>query len=89
MFCKYTYLQWCKQVNLEIFLGHSLIEKAFKLCKKFEQYEVFSYLIEGFEVLHTQSREYMVADIEEYMNHKKAISNGIIAYSLMSIIRFL
>jgi hypothetical protein len=39
--------------------------------KDFEDYDVFSYLTNGFEVLHTQSREYIVADIIEYMANRK------------------
>lgn len=39
--------------------------------KEFEQYDVVSYLTEGFEVLHTQGREYIVADIKDYIHHKQ------------------
>jgi hypothetical protein len=37
----------------------------------FEKYDVFSYLTEGFEVLHTQGREYLVADIQDYIQHRR------------------
>lgn len=38
----------------------------------FERYDVFSYLKEGYEVLHTQSQDYLIADTEDYINHKQA-----------------
>ncbi len=37
----------------------------------FERYGVFSYLKQGFEVLHTQGQDYIVADIEDYIKHKQ------------------
>jgi hypothetical protein len=39
--------------------------------KDFEDYDVFSYLTNGYDVLHTQSREYIVADIKEYIDNRK------------------
>lgn len=37
----------------------------------FTEYGVFDYLKDYFEVLHTQSRQWIVADIEEFINDKK------------------
>ena len=40
----------------------------------FTKYGVFDYLKDYFEVLHTQSRQWIVADIEEFINNRKKIS---------------
>ena len=40
----------------------------------FTEYGVFDYLKDNFEVLHTQSRQWIVADIEEFINDRKKIS---------------
>ncbi|MBR2369505.1 MAG: DUF3791 domain-containing protein [Paludibacteraceae bacterium] len=40
----------------------------------FTEYGVFDYLKDYFEVLHTQSRQWIVADIEEFINDRKKIS---------------
>ncbi|MDR2804748.1 MAG: DUF3791 domain-containing protein [Dysgonamonadaceae bacterium] len=37
----------------------------------FEAYDVFSYLSDGFDVLHTQGREYIIKDIQEYIACRK------------------
>lgn len=37
----------------------------------FSKHGVFDYLKDYFEVLHTQSRQWIVADIEEFINDKK------------------
>ena len=37
----------------------------------FSEYGVFDYLYDYFEVLHTQSRQWIVADIEEFINDRK------------------
>jgi hypothetical protein len=37
----------------------------------FSEYGVFDYLYDYFEVLHTQSRQWIVADIEEFINRRK------------------
>lgn len=37
----------------------------------FTKYGVFDYLKDYFEVLHTQSRQWIVADIEEFINDRK------------------
>lgn len=39
--------------------------------RDFEQYDVISYLEDGFEVLHTQGREYIVVDINDYIHRKQ------------------
>ncbi len=39
--------------------------------RDFEHYDLFHYLTEGFEVLHTQSREYIVNDIKDYIQVNK------------------
>ncbi len=40
----------------------------------FSEYGVFDYLKDYFEVLHTQSRQWIVADIKEFINDRKKIS---------------
>ena len=37
----------------------------------FSEYGVCDYLKDYFEVLHTQSRQWIVADIEEFINNRK------------------
>jgi hypothetical protein len=37
----------------------------------FSENGVFDYLYEYFEVLHTQSRQWIIADIEEFINDRK------------------
>ena len=37
----------------------------------FSKYNVFDYLKDYFEVLHTQSKQWIVADIEEFINRRK------------------
>lgn len=51
---------------LECYKCDSGMEGA-EALKVFEDYEVFTYLTDGFEVLHTQGRDYIVADIKEYI----------------------
>ena len=40
----------------------------------FSEYGVFDYLYDYFEVLHTQSRQWIVSDIEDFINDRKKIS---------------
>lgn len=40
----------------------------------FSEYGVFDYLKDNFDVLHTQSRQWLVADIKEFINDRKKIS---------------
>ena len=37
----------------------------------FEKYDVFSYLQEGYEPLHTQGAAYLVRDIEEFIQNRQ------------------
>ena len=37
----------------------------------FSEYGVFGYLKDYFDVLHTQSRQWLVADIDEFINDRK------------------
>ena len=49
-------------------------EKGFdedKVVAIFSEYEVFDYLKDNFDVLHTQSRQWLIADIEEFISKKK------------------
>ncbi len=39
--------------------------------KEFEKYKVFSFISSGYEVLHTQSMEYAVKEIIDYIEKKK------------------
>jgi hypothetical protein len=39
--------------------------------KDFEDYDVFSYLSEGFDVLHTQGQNFIAADIMDYIAHRR------------------
>ena len=42
-----------------------------EIIATFSEYGVFDYLYDYFEVLHTQSRQWIVADIEEFINDRK------------------
>ena len=37
----------------------------------FAKYDVFNYLNNHFEILHTQSRQWILEDIDEYINTRK------------------
>jgi len=37
----------------------------------FRQTGVFQYLAEGYDVLHTQGRNYIIADIDDFVNNHK------------------
>ena len=39
-----------------------------KVIALFSKYDVFDYLKDYFDVLHTQSRQWLVADIEDFIN---------------------
>ena len=39
--------------------------------KDFEEYDVFTYLTEGYEVLHTQGKQYIISDITQYIANRK------------------
>ena len=43
-------------------------EQAFN---DFEKYDVFTYLAQGYDVLHTQGKLFIVADIKEYIANRK------------------
>ena len=36
----------------------------------FEKYNVFDYLYEGYDVLHTQGEEWIINDIDEYLKNR-------------------
>jgi hypothetical protein len=44
---------------------------AMQALSLFRQTGVFQYLVEGYDVLHTQGREYIVADIDDFINNHK------------------
>jgi len=37
----------------------------------FRQTGVFQYLVEGYDVLHTQGKDYIIADIEDFINNNE------------------
>jgi hypothetical protein len=39
--------------------------------KDFEEYDVFAYLVQGYDVLHTQGKQFITADIEQYIAKRK------------------
>jgi hypothetical protein len=44
---------------------------AMQALSLFCQTGAFQYLVEGYEVLHTQGKEYIIADIQDFIdNHK-------------------
>ena len=43
-----------------------------KALADFRKASVFNFLASGFEVLHTQSKNYLLAEIAEYINHRHA-----------------
>ena len=42
-----------------------------EVVSSFSQYGVLNYLSEYFDVLHTQSRQWLVADIDDFINQRK------------------
>ena len=42
---------------------------AMQSLSLFQKAGVFQYLTDGYEVLHTQSREYIIADIEDFIDN--------------------
>lgn len=38
---------------------------------EFKRTHVFDYLSSGYEVLHTQGRNYLIADIKDFIEHRK------------------
>lgn len=40
-------------------------KEAFKI---FDEYKVFDYLISGYDMLHTQGREWLMDDIDKYLS---------------------
>jgi len=45
---------------------------AIEALSSFRETGVFQYLTDGYEVLHTQGRDYLVRDIDEFiLNHSK------------------
>jgi len=44
---------------------------AMQALSLFRRTGVFQYLVEGYEVLHTQGTKYLVADIEDFINNHK------------------
>lgn len=47
-----------------------------KALNDFKQARVFDLLASGFEVLHTQSQNYLLAEITEYINSRYATLSG-------------
>lgn len=43
-----------------------------KALNDFKKASVFDLLASGFEVLHTQSKNYLITEITEYINHRHA-----------------
>ncbi len=43
-----------------------------KALNDFKRARVFNFLASGFEVLHTQSKNYLLAEITEYINQRHA-----------------
>ena len=43
-----------------------------KALSEFKHTGVFDFLATGFEVLHTQSKNYLITEISEYINHRHA-----------------
>lgn len=40
---------------------------------QFKQFKVLDYLASAYDVLHTQGKNYILADINEYLNHQNEI----------------
>jgi len=38
---------------------------------EFKRTNVFDYLASGYEVLHTQGKNYLIADIKDFIEHRK------------------
>lgn len=62
------FLAFCvEQYMNEKRLSH---EEAMSL---FTEFDVLDYLAEHFEILHTQSRQWIIEDIDEYIKERKEI----------------
>ena len=62
------FLAFCvEQYMNERRLSH---EEAMSL---FTEFDVLDYLAEHFEILHTQSRQWIIEDIDEYIKERKEI----------------
>lgn len=40
---------------------------------EFKQFKVFDYLSDGYEVLHTQGRDYLLADIYDFISQRNLL----------------
>jgi hypothetical protein len=56
----------------ENYKAHKQISAEEVLCL-FKKYNVIEYLTEGFDVLHTQGKEYIMADIDLYIKNRKRL----------------
>ena len=62
IFCIENYKQKVKLTGKEVY-------------ELFEKYELFDYLYNGYDVLHTQGDEWLMKDIDEYLKNKGCCLN--------------
>ncbi len=55
---------------MENYKAHKQIS-ADEVLYLFKKYDVIGFLTEGFDVLHTQGKEYIMADIDRYIKNRK------------------
>jgi hypothetical protein len=67
---KLTKIEQFQLFCLESFKNASEI-KASTAFQLFKQTATFDYLANGYEVLHTQGRNYLIADIQDYIQRRK------------------
>ena len=60
------FLSFC----IEQYKNAKYMETA-EVINTFAKYDVFNYLNNHFEILHTQSRQWILEDIDEYINTRK------------------
>jgi hypothetical protein len=67
---KLNKIQYFQLFCLESYRGFKGISGLAAL-EQFKRSEVFDYLSTGYEVLHTQGRNYLIADIIDFIEHRK------------------
>ena len=50
---------------------HKTHQNGLDIQRLFEECGVISFLVEHYEILHTQSRQWILEDIDEYINTRK------------------
>ncbi|MBP1676983.1 MAG: hypothetical protein H6Q20_1542 [Bacteroidetes bacterium] len=62
-----------QQFQIACLEGYKIFKKKSgkKALNDFQTYGVFEFIETGYEVLHTQSIDYVVAEIDDFIKHRK------------------